>query len=150
MLANSLAQLGTAALELAKKMGLKDWIILILVLGFAGIGYTANAYYGDYKKTKRDFNNYKIEVNKEEYDKKLAQLEKDKVTLEAKLKTAIANSTMHEEAAKRFLAEWTKLYKNRPDKNNIKKNMEKLHGKKNICDEFIKYDISCFTNISSQ
>jgi hypothetical protein len=150
MFVDKLLALGNNLLDIAKRMGLKDWIILILVLGFASIGYAANTYYQDYLDTKSEFNKYKIEVNKEKYDEKLAQLEKDKALLEGRLKKALAESTMHEEAAKRFLAEWTKLFKNRPDKKIIKKKMEKLHGKKSLCDEFTKYNISCFTNISSQ
>ncbi len=146
---NSLLKFGTELLGVMKKMSFKDFVIVVIIIGFLVVGYKATAYRNDYIDTQVAFENYKTKQDAKKFDNKLAILAKEKKTLEEQLEKVSKESKMHEDAAKRFLGEWKALAKNRPDKSKIWKKMESLNGQKEVCQEFTKYGISCFGNISS-
>lgn len=144
MIVDSAINLGTAFLQLLKKMSLKDFILILLLLTTVSFAWANNGNKNDAIEARSNLEKYKTEVEAKKYDDKINSLTTDKYYLKDQLKKNNKQRLLYQEEAVKWKKEFEKLQGSQPDKTKIKKDMNKLNGAKGVCDELKKYNVNCF------
>lgn len=144
MIVTSAMKLGTALLQLLKKMSFKDIILVVLVLTTVSFAWASNSNKSDAIESKAALENYKTEIEAKKYDDKINSLSLDKADLTVKLEKKNKQRIWHQGEASKWKKKFEAIKDIKPDIVKITKEVDKLDGVKKVCDELNKYDVGCF------
>lgn len=144
MIVDSALKLLTAFLQLVKKMSLKDGILVVLVLATVSFAWASNSYRNDAIEATLTYENYRIEIQEQKYDKQLDKLRIEKDKLKKKIIKLNKEKQYHINKSKELKNKFDEIINSKPDKAKIKKEVDKLNGAKKVCGEISRRGINCF------